>query len=204
VPTTTINALRKPSVDDSPNGPQQISNLADDVDRRLVAVFATTTARDAAITSPTDGMLCYVEADDLFYARIKGAWRVSSAGNTRYYSAGTNSAFTITTTPTAPTNAAAVALPAGTFDFDVRGLFVLSPSTVGRELSLHLYSGATALFETMFTVNTVGGVSTRNHADFTRLTLAAAATVSVRVSANAVGGTQNFTSNAIRAVRVSG
>lgn len=74
MPTTAINGLRKPAVSDSPNGPQQISNLADDVDKKLVAVFATTTARDAAITTPTDGMICYVTADDYYYERVNGAW----------------------------------------------------------------------------------------------------------------------------------
>lgn len=32
-----------------------------------IPIFATTTARDAAITAPTEGQFCYVTADDCFY-----------------------------------------------------------------------------------------------------------------------------------------
>lgn len=74
MPTTPINGLRKPARSDSPDGPLQISNLADDVDSRLVGRFATTTERDAKIPSPTDGMICYVAADDYYYERVNGAW----------------------------------------------------------------------------------------------------------------------------------
>lgn len=60
MPTTPINALRTPALDDAANVPMRISNLADDVDTRLVARFASTTARDAAIPAPIAGMTCYL------------------------------------------------------------------------------------------------------------------------------------------------
>ena len=34
---------------------------------QVVPIFADTTARDAAITAPTEGQFCYVTADDCFY-----------------------------------------------------------------------------------------------------------------------------------------
>lgn len=40
-----------------------------------VMVFTTTTARDAALTSPTDGMLTFQTADDAFTIRDGGTWR---------------------------------------------------------------------------------------------------------------------------------
>lgn len=58
--TTAINALRYSEQSDAPNANTGFQNLAEDVDRRLVAIFATTAARDAAIPSPTNGMVCYV------------------------------------------------------------------------------------------------------------------------------------------------
>ena len=44
-------------------------------------VFANTTARDAALTSPANGDMCYVTADGVFYDYTAGAWvqRVSGA-----------------------------------------------------------------------------------------------------------------------------
>ena len=41
---------------------------------RSVPRFASTTARDAALPSPTDGMVCYVTADKCAYVRVSGAW----------------------------------------------------------------------------------------------------------------------------------
>ena len=40
-----------------------------------VMVFTNTTARDAALTSPTDGMLTFQTADDAFTVRDGGTWR---------------------------------------------------------------------------------------------------------------------------------
>jgi hypothetical protein len=38
-----------------------------------IPVFATTTARDAAITAPTEGQFCYSTADDCFFV-YNGSW----------------------------------------------------------------------------------------------------------------------------------
>lgn len=45
-------------------------------------VFADTTARDAAITSPANGMSCYVTADGAFYDYQGGAWASRASGST--------------------------------------------------------------------------------------------------------------------------
>lgn len=47
-----------------------------------VPVYATTAARDAAITSPANGMLCYVTADGVIYQYIAGAWAQMATGTT--------------------------------------------------------------------------------------------------------------------------
>jgi len=46
----------------------------------LVPVYATTTTRDAAITSPSNGMICYVTADGVLYQYIGGAWATFATG----------------------------------------------------------------------------------------------------------------------------
>lgn len=43
--------------------------------KQSVMVFTNTTARDAALTSPTDGMLTFQTADDAFTIRDGGVWR---------------------------------------------------------------------------------------------------------------------------------
>lgn len=59
--TTTINALRYPTNTDGPVAVHTaFLNLATDVDNRVVPRFATTTARDSAIPSPTNGQVCYI------------------------------------------------------------------------------------------------------------------------------------------------
>lgn len=73
--TTPINALPYPvATTDAPNGPQQIQNLAVAADTRLVARFATTAARDSAITSPLNGMTVWCDAPGAYFDRVAGAW----------------------------------------------------------------------------------------------------------------------------------
>lgn len=65
--TTPVNAIRVAELTDSPpNINTAIGNLATDIDRSLVPRFATTAARDTAIPSPTEGMVCYVSTNASF------------------------------------------------------------------------------------------------------------------------------------------
>lgn len=59
-----------------PNVPEHIKALADAVAPRTVMRFASLAARDAALPTPVDGMVCYVAADNGYYVRVGGAWRV--------------------------------------------------------------------------------------------------------------------------------
>lgn len=122
--------------------------------------------------------------------------------NDTYYAQGSGVSSPVTTTPTEPSGVATLTLPKGPYDFDIRGHFSLSVSDETRQIRLHLYAGSTELFQTSFTVGQVAGTASRAHTDFVRATLSEAATVRLRTSANATGGTQAITANAIRAVRV--
>jgi hypothetical protein len=73
VPNTTINGFPYPANTDAPTGPLQIQNLANAVDTRAVPRFSTTTARNAAITTPVDGQMCTVGGYPMFYRT--GQWR---------------------------------------------------------------------------------------------------------------------------------
>lgn len=72
--TTTISALRYPTLSDSPNAQTAVKNLADDVDSLVNSRFATTGARDSAITSPVAGQQCYVTSTGEFYMYSGSAW----------------------------------------------------------------------------------------------------------------------------------
>jgi hypothetical protein len=76
VPTTAINALPYPSLTapTPPDVPADLQALAEAIDGKLVAAFATATARDAAIPSPVDGATCYLADVDRYTGRINGAW----------------------------------------------------------------------------------------------------------------------------------
>lgn len=74
--TTAINALPSPT-DASPNDPPiHFEALNNQLDTRLLPRFTTIAARDAAITSPVNGMSCWVDTPGLFYDRVGGAWVV--------------------------------------------------------------------------------------------------------------------------------
>ena len=47
-----------------------------------VKIYANTTARDADITSPENGMTCYSTADWVFFDYIAGAWSARATGST--------------------------------------------------------------------------------------------------------------------------
>lgn len=82
MPNTTNFTLPYPQASDTVDVPRDISALASSVDTALlqtVRVFASTTARDTAITSPTAGMICYINSDNsseglYTYAGATGGW----------------------------------------------------------------------------------------------------------------------------------
>jgi len=74
--TTAINALRYATLGDAANANTLSQNLASDLDTRLIPRFASQAARDAAITSPTNGMFAYTTdtSDMWLYSGSKWKW----------------------------------------------------------------------------------------------------------------------------------
>lgn len=75
MPNAPISGAPYPSATDSPNGPLQFQNLALNLDSKVIARFATTSARDAAIPSPIEGMIVWVDSPAGWYQRGGNAWR---------------------------------------------------------------------------------------------------------------------------------
>lgn len=67
--TTAINGIYVPTLTDAPNINASIQPMAEDIDTLLVPRFATLAARNAAITSPANGMLCWVDETGELYLR---------------------------------------------------------------------------------------------------------------------------------------
>lgn len=65
--TTALNGLPIPQATDPADIPTAFANLAAAVDSRLVMRFASTSARDAVITSPIAGMLAFVGNGYTYY-----------------------------------------------------------------------------------------------------------------------------------------
>lgn len=71
---TSIAALPYPALTDTPNGAAQIQSLAQAVDTVVIPRFATTAARDAAITSPVAGQECWTTTPATFWHYSGTAW----------------------------------------------------------------------------------------------------------------------------------
>lgn len=76
VATTPINALRMAELTDAANAQTAFANLGADLDNKLVPVFTSISNRDSTITSPTEGMMCYVSGtvNQLYVYASTAAW----------------------------------------------------------------------------------------------------------------------------------
>jgi len=75
--TTPIVGIPYPELGDSPNAPTQMLNQASALDTVLVPRFASTAARDAAITAPLVGQVCFVtfaSGREFLQIYSSGAW----------------------------------------------------------------------------------------------------------------------------------
>jgi hypothetical protein len=72
--TTPINGLPYPNSSSPNNPPIHFQALNNQLDTRLVPQFSTTTARNSAITSPVNGMMCAVAGYPQIYR--SGSWRL--------------------------------------------------------------------------------------------------------------------------------
>jgi hypothetical protein len=76
VASTTIQALPYPLLTDIGNAPSWNQQLAQAVEVKLNMIFATTAARDAALTAPTAGMEVFITGTLEKQRRVGTAWVV--------------------------------------------------------------------------------------------------------------------------------
>ena len=124
-------------------------------------VFANATARDAAVTSPQEGNMCYLKDTDKVMYYSGSAWtNVSSAGNSPVLTTAqpTGDFSTSSTSFVDVTNVTITRTPASaTNKIEIKYSFVCAVST-GLQLSLKCFAGATDLLQYTFEAEYNGAV----------------------------------------------
>lgn len=76
--TTPLQGLPIPESTDAANAPAQFNSLAQAVEKLVVQKYSTSTARDTAITSPVEGMTCFLTTPDLYSTYTSAGWQLWS------------------------------------------------------------------------------------------------------------------------------
>lgn len=76
--TSPLQAVPIPQNSDDVDVVGDLSGAVNYMEARLIMRFSSTGARDAAITSPASGMVCYITGDNRFYYYEGSAWRAGT------------------------------------------------------------------------------------------------------------------------------
>ncbi|WP_031189802.1 MULTISPECIES: hypothetical protein [Streptomyces] len=75
MPTTTVGSAPYPAPSDADNVPADLQALAEWASTRVNMSFADAAARDAALTSPTAGMIAWLNSPGALTIRTASTWR---------------------------------------------------------------------------------------------------------------------------------
>lgn len=76
IQNTPNQGFRYPDMNEKRSSvPTHIQNLAEDVEKRVVMVFATTNERNTKVPSPTAGMMCFVTGSTALFVHDGNSWR---------------------------------------------------------------------------------------------------------------------------------
>lgn len=150
---TPTSGFPYPTSADSPNGALHLQDLAEHVDEVLVARFASTAARDAAIPVPFDGMFIFITNLGEYQHRRGGAWvSLKPLRYRRLTSDSTRTSTTVLTTET-PLN---IALEANSTYIMEYNLFFTGDSGVDGKFQIPGPAGnTTMIFWTALPVDAV-------------------------------------------------
>lgn len=82
--TSPVHAIQYPDLTNVKDQVAQLATLNTNIDKAVIPRFANTSARDAAITSPTAGQLAYSTQDHYLTYYAGGAWRIAETSKTLY------------------------------------------------------------------------------------------------------------------------
>jgi len=72
--TTALQALPVPEETDKPDPPADFLKLANAVEKRLAAVYASAADRDAKVTAPAEGQVAILKDVNRIYCYFDTAW----------------------------------------------------------------------------------------------------------------------------------
>ena len=72
--TTTMQGFRIPEQTDTPDVPRDITNLAHDVELKVMGVYSSASDRDTKIASPVEGQFAYCVDVGTAYVFHSGSW----------------------------------------------------------------------------------------------------------------------------------
>jgi hypothetical protein len=144
VPNTTIQSLPYPALSDAPNGPSAIQGLAQAVETKLVMRFASASARDSTVTSPTQGMLAWLDDTDIFTYYTGSAWvTLASKPFTPVYAQRTSSLTVNSGTEGTVATAAAVTVDGATRIRVTCSWSAINAASEGNRLEMRIKEGGT-------------------------------------------------------------
>lgn len=171
-------------------------------------VFATTTARDAAITAPSDGMMCYVNSGDAnegLYSYNGSAWRKGAGWNAPWgvvMNKAQTTSFTTTSTSGATITNFTQSVPLVNNRTYRMSLSVnLSNSTASAFNAFYIRVGGTSIQSSQMVCGNTSNVFSHAFTTYYTATSTATATVDVLASVNAgtmtIGASAGFGSTFI-------
>lgn len=201
--TTANQALRYPALGEAANGPVAVQNLALDVEKKLVMVFASAATRTTLLPAPTEGMLSWLQdVNRLEVLDGTGTWiTVAPVRHTRGgFALGTNlgtpggGAYTI---PWTVTSSAAL-LCDGVKRVKVTACVRAVSSTVLTDLwSLSIVNAisSSVIMSKVFTFAASGGVNYASGTDVVGAETPAAGSPTYNLVITRINGTGNATVN---------
>ncbi len=87
--TTNNQSLRVPQSTDDPNIVEDMTNLALDIEKKLVMVFNSVTDRSARLPSPQEGMLSYLKDNNTYEYYDGAAWTEMVSSGAPTFTSGT-------------------------------------------------------------------------------------------------------------------
>lgn len=72
--TTPAQGFPVPTSGDHPDIPGDLLKLANAIEKRVMGVYATTSARDAAIPTPATGQFAYITGTNVVQVYQNGSW----------------------------------------------------------------------------------------------------------------------------------
>lgn len=153
MPTTSaLQAIPLPDASDAANVPYAMSQAINNLEKKLVMVYATAAARDAAIPAPVEGMAAWLQDANLLTFYDGAAWRTLSKPFDAVSTLVTASSAAIGGTETTLATLPSFTTDGSTVVETAFSWYDFSASTGPVTFFLRLYDGATQIAQSLLVV----------------------------------------------------